>query len=148
MNPQRREVLVFMHQYQQNQLIQTQHILAKRRGRRRRRRRRVVRYIWVRDWIARKPQPGLYGRLMVELRNENPRAFQNSMMMPTAMYDVSAHRLTPALTKETSKWRVVRCNMPRGFPTTPLFWWCVKSPGLGPWPWSLLCRGTLHLGHD
>ena len=37
------------------------------------RRRRVERSIWVRDWIARRPQLGLYDRLMVELRNEDPR---------------------------------------------------------------------------
>ncbi len=29
----------------------------------------MVRNIWVRDWIARRPQLGLYDRLMVELRN-------------------------------------------------------------------------------
>ena len=74
MNPQHRDVLIFMLQHQQNQLIQAQHILAVRR-RRRRRRWRVVRNIWVRDWIARRPQLGLYDSLMVELRNEDPTAF-------------------------------------------------------------------------
>ena len=65
----------------------------------------MVRNIWVRDWIARRPQLGLYDRLMVELRNEDPRAFQNFMRMPPAMYDEIVQRLTPALTKETSNWR-------------------------------------------
>ena len=32
--------------------------------------RRVVRNIWVRDWILRRPQLELYDRLIVELRNE------------------------------------------------------------------------------
>ena len=39
------------------------------------------RSIWVRDWMARRPQLGLYGRLMIELRNENPRAFLIFMKM-------------------------------------------------------------------
>ena len=69
MNPERRDVLLFM---LQDQLIQAQHILAERR----RRRRRVVRNIWVRDWISKSPQLGLYDRLMVELRNGDPRAFK------------------------------------------------------------------------
>ena len=73
MNPERRDVLLFMLQHQQNQLIQAQHILSERR-RRRRGRRRVVRSIWVRDWIARRPHLGLYDRPMVELRSEDPRA--------------------------------------------------------------------------
>ncbi len=65
----------------------------------------MVRNIWVRDWIARRPQLGLYDRLMVELRNEDPRAFQNFMRMPPVMYDEIVQRLTPALTKETTNWR-------------------------------------------
>ena len=89
--------------HQQNQLIQAQHILVKRR--RRRRRRRVVRNIWVRDWIARRPQLGLYDRLMVGLRNENPRAFTRFMRIPPAMHDEIVQRLTPALIKQTTNWR-------------------------------------------
>ena len=65
----------------------------------------MVRNIWVRDWIARRPQLGLYDRLMVELRNEDPVAFQNFMRMPPAMYDEMVQRLTPALTKETTNYR-------------------------------------------
>ena len=91
---------MFMLQHQQNLLIQYQHILAERR-----RRMRVVWNIWVRDWIARGPQLGLYDRLMVELCHEDPRAFQNFMRMPPAMYDDIVQRLTPALTKETTNWR-------------------------------------------
>ena len=54
----------------------------------------MTRNIWVRDWIARRPQLGLYDRLMVELRHEDPRAFQNFMRMPPAMYDEIVQRLT------------------------------------------------------
>jgi hypothetical protein len=57
----------------------------------------------MRDWIGRRPVLGLYDRLMVELRNEDPRAFQNFMRMPPAMFDEIVQRLTPALTKETTK---------------------------------------------
>ena len=101
MNPERRDVLFFMLQHQHNQLIQAQHILE----RRRRRRRRVVQNIWVRDWIARRPQLGLYDRLMVERRNEDPRAFTRFMRMPPAMYDEIVQRLTPALIMQTTNWR-------------------------------------------
>ncbi|XP_060590666.1 uncharacterized protein LOC132745720 [Ruditapes philippinarum] len=59
----------------------------------------------MRDWIGRRPELGLYDRLMVELRNEDPRAFQNFMRMPPAMFDEIVQRLTPALSKETTNWR-------------------------------------------
>jgi hypothetical protein len=42
---------------------------------------------------------------MVELRNEDQKAFQNSKRMPPAMFDEIVQRLTPALTKETTNWR-------------------------------------------
>lgn len=101
MDPQRRDVLTFMLQHQQNQLIQAQHIIAERR----RRRRVVVRNIWVRDRIVRRPQLGHYDHLMVELRNKDPRAFKNFLGMPPAMYGEIVQRRTPALIKGTTKWR-------------------------------------------
>lgn len=80
-----------------------QHLVDRRR--RRRLRRRVVRNIWVRDWIRRRPELGLYDRLMVELRNEDPQAFKNFMRMPPEMFDEVVARLTPVLTKKTTRWR-------------------------------------------
>lgn len=65
----------------------------------------MVRNIWLRDWIGRRPELGLYDRLMVELRNEDPRAFQNFMRMSPAMFDEIVQRLTQPLTKETTNWR-------------------------------------------
>ena len=59
----------------------------------------------VRDWIARRPQLGPYDRLMVELRNEDRRAFTRFMRMPSAMYDEIVQRLTAALIKQTTNWR-------------------------------------------
>ena len=101
MNPQRRDVLVFLIQKQNDQLLQLHQMLA----RRRRRRRRQIRNVWVRDWITRRPEQGLYDRLMVELRNEDPRSFQNFMRMPPAMFDEIVQRLTPRITKKTTDWR-------------------------------------------
>ena len=37
---------------------------------RRRRERRRNRVVWVRQWILRRPEHGLYDKLMVELRND------------------------------------------------------------------------------
>ncbi|KAK6170963.1 hypothetical protein SNE40_019239 [Patella caerulea] len=85
MDPAHRNALVMLFQQHQNQLLQVQQALDVRRRVRRRQRR--VRAIWVRQWINRRPQLGLYDRLMVELRNEDPRAFKNFMRMPPVMYD-------------------------------------------------------------
>ena len=68
----------------------------------------MVRNIWVRGWIARRPQLGLYDRLMVGLRNKDPRAFTRFMRMPPAMYDEIVQRLKPALTSCLS------CRPPTG----------------------------------
>ena len=77
---------------QQNQnLIRLQQAV----DRRRRERRRRDRVVWVRQWILRRPEHGLYHKLMVELRNEDPRAFHHFMRMPPAMFDEVVQRLTP-----------------------------------------------------
>ena len=102
MNPQRRDVLVFLLQNQNDQLLQVHEMLARRR---RRQRRRQARNVWVRNWICRRPQQSLYDRLMVELRNEDTRSFKNFMRMPPAMFDEIVQRLTPRITKETTNWR-------------------------------------------
>ena len=49
---------------------------------RRRRKRRVHRRFWVRPWIGRRQQFGLYDKLLVELRNEDQASFKNFMRMP------------------------------------------------------------------
>lgn len=73
--------------------------------RRRRERRRRDRVVWVRQWILRRPEHGLYEKLMVELRNEDPRAFKHFMRMPPAMFDEVVQRLTPRLTKQDTNYR-------------------------------------------
>lgn len=100
-NPQRRDVLALLVQNQNDQMMQIHQMLA-----RRRRRGRRQRNVWVRDWITRRPEQGLYDRLMVELRNEDPRSFQNFMRMPPDMFDEIVQRLTPRLTKQTTNFRV------------------------------------------
>ncbi|XP_047490323.1 protein ALP1-like [Penaeus chinensis] len=70
-----------------------------------RRRRRRDRVVWVRQWILRRPEHGLYEKLMVELRNEDPRAFKHFMRMPPAMFDEVVQRLTPRLTKQDTNYR-------------------------------------------
>ena len=47
----------------------------------------------------------MYDQLMVELRNEDPRAFHNFMRMPPAMFDELVDRLTPRLTRQTTNFR-------------------------------------------
>ncbi|KAG0728663.1 putative nuclease HARBI1 [Chionoecetes opilio] len=96
-------VLMLMQQHMNQALHAHQYIVDRRR--RRRLRRRAARSIWVRNWISRRPEHGLYDCLMVELRNEDPRAFQNFMRMPPDMFDEVVERLRPALTKKTTHWR-------------------------------------------
>ena len=55
--------------------------------------------MWVRGWIGRRVELGLYDRLMVELRREDPSSFHNFMRMPPAMFDELLHRLTPRLSR-------------------------------------------------
>ena len=74
-------------------------------NRRRRERRRRDRVVWVRQWILRRPEHGLYHKLMVELRNVDPRAFHHFMRMPPAMFDEVVQRLTPRLTKQDTNYR-------------------------------------------
>ena len=102
MNPQRRDIMVFLLQHQNAQMVQLHQMLARRR---RRRRRQQIRAVWTRNWITRRPQQGLYDRLLVELRNEDPRSFQNFMRMPPDMFDELVQRLTPRITKKTTNWR-------------------------------------------
>ena len=102
MNPQRRDVILLLFQNYNDQLLQFHEMLARRR---RRRRGTQARNVWMRDWISRRPEQGLYDRLMAELRNEDPRSFQNFMCMPPAMFDEIVQSLTPRITKVTTNWR-------------------------------------------
>ena len=102
MDPQRLHILALMMHNQNAQVVQLHRILAVRRRRRRRQRRRF----WVRLWILRRPELGLYHRLMVELRNEDPTGFHNFMRMPPAMFDELVTRLTPRIEKQATNMRL------------------------------------------
>jgi len=63
----------------------------------RRRRRRGQRKYWVRPWIGRRRQFGLYDQLLVELHNEDQKAFKNFMRMPPEMFDELLTRVGPRI---------------------------------------------------
>ena len=46
---------------------------------------------------------GLYDQLMVELRNEDQRAFRNFLCMPTEMYDKMLDRVGPTITRQHTR---------------------------------------------
>jgi len=94
-------VLAFFLQLHQEQMVQMYNLIE----RRRRRKRRNPKSVWVRPWITRRVELGMYDRLMVELRNEDPRSFQNFMRMPPTMFDEVVQRLTPRITKNTTNFR-------------------------------------------
>ena len=57
------------------------------------------RRLWVRKWIFRRDQFGMYDQLLLELRNEDPASFVNFMRMPPAMFELLA-RVGPRITKK------------------------------------------------
>ena len=90
------EVALLQHQYDLID-VALHHI------RRRRRRRRLE--FWVRPWIGRRWQFGLYDQLLVELRQEDQRSFKNFMRMPPDMFDELLARVGPRITKQTTRYR-------------------------------------------
>lgn len=97
----RRQYLLAVLQHQNDvfQLV----ILKLRRDRRRGRRRR--RTSWVRPWIGRRRQFGMYDQLMVELRNEDSASFTNFLRMPPVMFDELLARVGPRITKRHTSYR-------------------------------------------
>ena len=72
---------------------------------RRRRKRRGRRRFWVRPWIGRRRQFGLYDQLLMELRNEDQASFKNFMRMPPEMFDELLTRVGPGITKQNTHYR-------------------------------------------
>ena len=60
---------------------------------------------WVRPWIGRRREYGLYDQLMVELRNEDPASFINFLRMPPEMFDELLERVGPRITKQHTWYR-------------------------------------------
>ena len=89
MDDQRVHLIAALIQQQNHNLFRLSQVLD------RRRRRRRQKAVWVRGWIERRMEFGLYHQLMVELRNEDPRAFHHFMRMPPAMFDELVERLRP-----------------------------------------------------
>ena len=56
--------------------------------------------MWVRPWILRRVEYGLYDQLMVELRREDPASFHNFLRMDATMYDELLARIGPRITKQ------------------------------------------------
>ncbi|KAH3724421.1 hypothetical protein DPMN_050237 [Dreissena polymorpha] len=92
--------------------------------RRRRERRRRDRVVWVRKWILRRPEHGLYNKLMVELRNEDPRAFHHFRRMPPAIFDEVVQRPTPPIdqTRHQLPTKPGTWSQSGNHPTAPGLW--------------------------
>ena len=72
---------------------------------RRRRKRRGHPRFWVRPWIGRRRQFGLYDQLLVELRNEDQASFKNFMRMPPETFDELLTIVGPRITKQNTTYR-------------------------------------------
>ncbi len=72
--------------------LQHQQDISQRRLRRQRR-------WWCRPWLLRRPALGQFEHLMVELRIEDPAAFQNFVRCKPAMFQEMVDRLTPLICK-------------------------------------------------
>ena len=94
----RREYLLAVLQHQHDLIDLTLYRLRANRARRRRGEQR--RKNWVRPWIGRRRQFGMYDQLMVELRNEDHVSFTNFLRMPPAMFDELLARVGPRITKQ------------------------------------------------
>ncbi len=77
----------------QNNVIQQQQIL--------RRQRRAARHRrwWCRPWLLGRPAFGQFEQLMLELKVEDPAAFQNFVRFEPAMFQELVDRLAPQITK-------------------------------------------------
>ncbi|KAK7098249.1 hypothetical protein V1264_002589 [Littorina saxatilis] len=68
-------------------------------SRRRRTRGERGRRNWVRPWIGRRRQFGMYDQLMVELRNEGHASFTNFLRISPAMFDELLARVGPGVSQ-------------------------------------------------
>ena len=94
------ELAVLQHQYDLIDLA-IHHIQHNRRKKRRRKRRGI----WMRSWIGRRRQFGMYDQLLVELRNEDQQCFKNFMRMAPEMFDELLARVSPRTTKQHTWYR-------------------------------------------
>ena len=74
-------------------------------GRPRWRRGQRNRQFWTRSWILRRRQFSLYDQLMVELRQEDPKSFNNLMRMLPDMFDDILEWVRGRITKQYTWYR-------------------------------------------
>lgn len=60
---------------------------------------------WVKPWVNRRSEHGMYHRLMVELREENPADFCEFLRCPPALFDEMLERVTPRIEKQPTQFR-------------------------------------------
>jgi hypothetical protein len=63
------------------------------------------RRLWVKQWIQKRPQQGVYLNLLQELRNEDPSSYKNFLRMDQAQFDDIAARITPLIMRENTHFR-------------------------------------------
>ncbi|XP_070188769.1 uncharacterized protein [Littorina saxatilis] len=99
----RREYQLAVLQHQHDLIDLTLYQVRANRPRRRRGER--GRRNWVRPWIGRRRQFGMYDQLMVELRNEDHASFTNFLRTSPAMFDELLARDGPRITKQYTFYR-------------------------------------------
>ena len=72
---------------------------------RRRRMNRQRHRVWIRPWVRRREEFGIYGQLLVELRREDTASFVNVLRMPPWMFDELLERAGPRISKQRTSYR-------------------------------------------
>ena len=72
---------------------------------RRRRMNRQRRRVWIRPWVRRREEFGIYDQLLVELRREDTASFVNFLRMPPGMFDELLERVGPRIYKQRTAYR-------------------------------------------
>ena len=72
---------------------------------RRRRMNRQRRRVWIRPWVRRREEFGIYDQLLVELRREDTASFVNFLRMPPGMFDELLERVGPRISKQRTSYR-------------------------------------------
>ena len=63
------------------------------------------RFAWVRTWLARREEKGVYNNLMQEMRLEDAESFRRFLRMNTATFDQLLAMVTPVLEKQSTRMR-------------------------------------------
>ena len=62
--------------------------------------RKRSRTVWVRDWLTRRQEFGLYDKLLEELHKEDIRGYKNYLRITPDLFQEMVERLTPYLEKK------------------------------------------------